>query len=390
MSQIAGFRGGLWNSSSVELASVVAAPIVDPKAKLAAGDLARDPGRAVYRYHQAFDAGARVLVRKSWFAAIGLEPWGAQIKAHEETDAKARETAIAGIAASGGIYTDAVLAGYRDASGEIDRLFRKIEAERPTIDVTTADGTNHKLWRANSAELIGKLRPLCAPTPLHVLDGHARYEGMLAYRDKLDGMTPLAQYSSANYGLACLVSLDDPALAVGARHRIVRGDGLTKQTVLAAATPFFIVEPIAGAANDVHKQLAALSSTIAHQPAFVATFAGDPDAYKLTLSPDVSPAALGVHRAIQKYDSVIVEHVFRAKAAPSGTWQTALDAAAVVAEVAGAASGTSLGLVLRPLSIGQIIHANDQGALLPFGSTSFHPQVARLVTYLVDPDEDLL
>ncbi|HEX4453310.1 MAG TPA: DUF1015 family protein [Kofleriaceae bacterium] len=388
MSQIAGFRGALWNSSSVELAKVVAAPIVDPKTKLTAGELVRDPGRAVYRYHQGFDAGTRVLVRKSWFAAIALEPWGAQIKPHEETDAKARAAAIAGIAATG-IHTDAVLAGYRDAAGEIDRLFRKIESERPIVDVTTADGTNHKLWRANNAELIGKLRPLCAPKPLHVLDGHARYEGMLAYRDKLDAATPLAQYSSAKYGLACLVNLDDPALAVGARHRIARGDGLTKQAVLAAAAPYFIVEPIAGAAKDVGKQLGALATTIAHQPAFVATFAGDPDAYKLTLSPDVSPAALGagIHRAIQKYDSVIVEHVFRAKAAPSGTWQTALDAAAVVAAVAG---GASIGLVLRPLSIDQISHANEQGALLPFGSTSFHPQVARLVSYFVDSDEDLL
>jgi hypothetical protein len=388
MSQIAGFRGALWNSSSVELAKVVAAPIADPKARLAADDLVRDPGRAVYRYHQAFAAGSRVLVRKSWFAAIGLEAWGPQLRPHEATDPNARERALAGIAASG-VHTEAVLAGYRDAPGEIDRLFRKIEAERPTIDVTTADGTNHKLWRANNAELIGKLRPMCAPKPLHVLDGHARYEGMLAYRDKLDAATPLAQYSSGKYGLACLVNLDDPALAVGARHRIVRGDGLTKSAVIAAALPFFIVEPIVGAANDLGKQLASLQSTIAHQPAFVATFAGDPDAYKLTLSPDVSPAALGsgVHRAIQKYDSVIVEHVFRAKAAPSGTWQTVLDPAAVVAEVAG---GASLGLVLKPLSIDQISHANDQGALLPPGSTSFHPQLARLIAYIVDPDEDLL
>ncbi len=388
MSQIAGFRGALWNSSSVELAKVVAAPIADPKAKLAAGELVRDPSRAVYRYHQAFDAGARVLVRKSWFAAIGLEPWGAQIKPHEETDAKARAAAIAGIAASG-IYTDAVLAGYRDAAGEIDRLFRKVESERAIVDITTADGTNHKLWRANNAELIGKLRPLCAPKPLHVLDGHARYEGMLAYRDVLDNATPLAQYSSGKYGLACLVNLDDPALAVGARHRIVRGDGLTKQAVLAAAAPYFIVEPIAGAAKDVGRQLAALATTIAHQPAVVATFAGDPDAHKLTLSPDVSPAALGagIPRAIQKYDSVIVEHVFRAKAAPGGTWQTSLDAASVAAAVAG---GASIGLVLRPVSIDQISHAVDQGVLLPFGSTSFHPQVARLVSYLVDPDEDLV
>ena len=55
-----------------------------------------------------------------------------------------------------------------------------------------------------------------------------------------------------------------------------------------------------------------------------------------TLSPDVSPTALGanVHRGIQKYEPVIVDHVFRSKAAASGTWQTALDPAAVIAAVA--------------------------------------------------------
>ena len=44
----------------------------------------------------------------------------------------------------------------------------------------------------SSAELIGKLRPLFAPKKLHVLDGHARYEGMLAYAAKInaDGNCP--------------------------------------------------------------------------------------------------------------------------------------------------------------------------------------------------------
>src|SRR5580704_6574178 len=389
MSQIAGFRGALWDPTKVELSKAIAAPIADPKAKLASGQLVRDPTRAVYRYHQVFAAGSRALVRKSWFAALGLEPWSAKaVRPHEETDPAARANAIAGIAASG-IHTDAVLVGYRDAPNEIDRLFRKAEAERPVLDVTTADGTAHKLWRVNSAEVIGKLRPLCAPKPVHVLDGHARYEGMLAYRDQLAAAAPLATYASANYALACLVNLDDPALAVGARHRIARGEGVAKDAVLAAARPYFIVEVLAGAAKDPDKQLASLVETVAHQPAFVATFPGDPDAYKLTLSPDVSPTALGanIDRGIQKYDPVIVDHVFRPKAAPGGTWQTALDPAAVIAAVA---DGASIGLVMKPLSVEQIAHAAERGALLPFGSTAFHPEVARVITYIVDPDEDVV
>jgi hypothetical protein len=385
---IAGFRGIVWDTKVGELATLVAQPISEPVARLSRGELVRDPSRAVYRYHQAFAAGPRVLVRKSWFAAIALSPWSErEVRAHEATDPSARERAIAGIAGSG-IHTDAVLVGYRDAAGEVDRLFKKPESERPLVELTTPDGTNHKLWRVQSAEIIGKLRPLFAPKKLHVLDGHARYEGMLAYRDQLAAKAPLSMYSSANFGLACLVNLDDPALAAGARHRIVRGTGIERDAVLAQARPYFIVETLAGAAKDLGKQFAALADTVAHQPAFVAVFPADPDAYKLTLSPEISPVHEGVavHRAIQKYDPVVVDALFLAKVAPGAKVETALDPNAVVA----LGEGVALGVVCKPLSIDQITHADEVGELLPFGSTAIHPPVAHLVAYQVDRDEDVV
>ena len=376
MPQIAGFRGILWDTK-VELA------------KLVKSELVRDPTRAIYRYHQAFPAGPRTLVRKSFFAAIALAPWtDGLVRPHEVTDPKERDATLAAIASSG-VHTDAVLAGFHDAASEVDRLFRKAESERPIVDVTTPDGTNHKLWRVQSAEVIGKLRPLFAPKKLHVLDGHARYEAMVAYRDQLGAKTPLSMYSSANYGLACLVNLDDPALAVGARHRIVRGANVTRDVALDQAKAYFIIEKLPGAAKLTAKHFAALADTVAHQPAFVAIFPGDADAWKLTLSPDVSPVAAGalVPKAIQKYDPVVVEHLFLGKLAPGLASETTIDPAAVIAAVD---SGADLGIVMRPLTVAQITHADELGALLPAGSTTFVPPIARLVGYVVDPDEDVV
>jgi len=385
MPQIAGFRGILWEKLDPKL---VAAAITDPRGRLARGELVRDPTRAMYRYHQAFTAGARTLVRKSFFAAVKLSPWAErEIRPQEATDPQARERATKAIAADG-IHTDAVLAGFRDAAGEVDRLFKKSETERALLDITTADGTSHKLWRVQSAEVIGKLRPLFAPKKLHVLDGHARYEGMLAYRDALAAKAPLAQYSSANYGLACLVNLDDPALAAGARHRIVRGTNAKPAEILEKAKSYFIIDKLAGAAKDLGKQFAALADTLAHQPAFVLVFPSDPDAYKLTLSPEISPIAEGVkvHRAIQKYDPVVVDSLFLAKVAPGAKIETVIDPNAVIA----GGKDVELGIVCKPLSIDQIAHVDEVGELLPFGSTALHPPVARLVGYQVDPDEDVV
>ncbi|MDB4957263.1 MAG: hypothetical protein JWO36_4832 [Myxococcales bacterium] len=389
MPQIAGFRGALWEPSKVELAKVASQPIDDVPGRLTRGELSRDSTRAVYRYHQTFTHQGRRQTRKAMICAIELVPWTTgTVRPHEAVDPAAREAALRGIKAAGG-HTEAVLAGYRDAPGEVDRLLRNSENERPALDVTTADGTQHRLWRVSSAEVIGKLRPLFAPKKLHVLDGHARYEAMLAYQAELAQRTQLLTYSSANFGLACLVNLADPSIVVAPRHRVVRGDNVKRDAVLEAAKRWFIVEKLAGAAKDPVKQQAALADTVAHQPAFVAVFAGDADAWKLTLSPDVSPTFEGVqiHRALQKYDPIAVEHMFLGRAVPGTQTHTETRVADVLAQVA---AGAPLGIVMRPLSIEQILHADELGQVVPFGSTAFEPALANLVVQLVDPDEDLV
>ena len=388
MPQIAGFRGALWDASKVELKKAVASTVGNVKERLASGELVRDPSRAMYRYNQTFAHGGRSVTRQTLVCALKLSPWtDGVIRAHEETDPTARDAAIAAIADTGA-HTEPVFAGYRDAAREVDRLMRGVEGGKPTVEVTTPDGTIHRLWRVSSAETIGKLRPLFAPKKLHVLDGHARYEGMLAYANKL-GVDALPQYSSAAYGLGCLVNVEDPALVVAPRHRVVRSDALKRDTVLDSAKRYFLVEKLPGIAKDVAKVQAALSQTVAHQPAFVAVFAQDPDAWKLTLKPEVSPVAEGVqvNRAIQRFDPVVLEHMFLARVAQGGAATNQLDGASVLDAVA---NGAALGIVARPMAIGDILHADELGALLPFGSTAFAPPLANLITFVIDPDEDLV
>jgi uncharacterized protein (DUF1015 family) len=366
MPQIAGFRGAL---------------LVD-------GASVKDPTRALYLYHQVFAQGGRTVTRPMLLAAIRLAPWSeGSIRPHEATDERVRAEALARIEAAGG-YTEPVFAGYRDAAREVERNTRGIDGGRPAVEKTTADGTVHRVWRMPSAEIIGKLRPVFAPKKVHILDGHATYEAMLAYANKL-GADSQPQYSSAKYGLAALANLDDPTLVPAAHHRVVRGDGVTRDGVLAAAKQFFIVDKLAGAAKDLARQEAALADTVAHQPAFVCVFAGDNDAWKLTLKPDVSPVGEGVqaHKALQKYDPVILEQLFLARFAPGAGTTTVRSAAEVHAKVA---EGAPLGIIMRPLTLEQIVHADELGALLPPGSTAFSPVLAGLVSFLVDPDEDLV
>lgn len=358
---------------------------------LAAGALVRDPGRAVYRYHQVFSdpLTGRALVRKMVVCAVRIEPWTESlIRPHEATPPAATAAALAAVR-TGRSVSAPVFGGYRDAAGEVERLFRKVDGERPTLEVTTADHTVHRLWRAQSAELIGALRTQFAPKKLIVLDGHDRYEALLALRDELAGKQPLAMYSSANYALACLVNLGDPTLTAAPRHRVIRG-AAASQAALEVARKYFVIDRLAGAAGDLARLRAALADTIAHQPAFVVVWSGEPDAWKLTLSPDVSPVAEGVqvHRALQKLDPVVADQLFLDRAMPGAQREFVAGAEAALAgkpQVSGAV------VIMRPLTVEQISHVVELGQVLPAGSTAFDPPRAHgLVSAIIDPDEDLV
>ncbi|HEU0031574.1 MAG TPA: DUF1015 family protein [Kofleriaceae bacterium] len=369
MPQIAGFRG---------LLADPAQPGSPPT---------RDVGRCIYRYHQIFAGPGRAFTRKNLIVAVGLSPWTeGMIRPHEETAAADRDAELARIRSTR-THAAPFVAGFRDQPEEVDRLLRKHEGGKPTLEHTTADGTVHRVWRIQDAELLGKLRHYFAPKKLHVLAGHDRYEAMLAYQAELAGQGTLATYSSANYGLACLANLDDPTLATAARHRIVRG-AIDREALLAKARTHFIVDKLADAGGDLGKLFGALRETVAHQPAFVAVFPGERDAWKLTLSPDVSPFAEGVapHRALQKLDPVVLDGMFVQRHLAGREIATTVDPAAALADPAAA-----LVLLVRPLTIEQIVSVDEVGARLPAGSTAIHPPILDgLVRLAIDPDEDLV
>ncbi|MBL0214537.1 MAG: DUF1015 family protein [Myxococcales bacterium] len=384
MPHIAGLRGVLPEASKV--GETIGKPVELAKG-LAAGSLVRDPGRAVYRYHTTFAGPGRTLTRKSFVCAVRLAPWSeGMVRPHETVSDEARAAALELIKANQA-HTRFVLAGVRDSAGEVDRVFRRVDGLAPTLQITTADGVQHSLWRVQDAEVIGKLRNYFTPKKLHVLDGHDTYEGMLAYQAELAAKQEPSNYSSANYGLFCIVPFEDQALVAAARHKVVRGLTAKSEEVLAAAKKHFIVEKLAGAAGDVGKLLGAISDSVAHQPTFVAVFAGEPDAWKLTLSPEVSPVHEGVtvHRSMAKLDPVVVEHMFLRRLLPGAQVATDTDAKRALG------AGGQLTLIVRAMSIEQIAHVDEIGQTLPSHSTAIFPPLANgLVSLVIDPDEDLV
>lgn len=366
----------------------------------AEGVMRRDPTRAIWRYHQVFDLDGRTITRKGLVVAIKLTPWSAGVvRPHERTLSGPREDRTKLLAATR-THLSQVFGTFADASGEVERMMRGVDAGAPTLEGRTEDGTVHRAWRIGSAEVIGRLRHHMAAKKVYVLDGHHRYETMVAYRDRLDAERPLAQYSSAAYGAMFLVGSDDAGLVILPTHRIVHSlPGLTRDAFLTGVRAFFRVEVLAGAARDAGKVRAALAGAGTHTPAVVAVFPDHSDAYVCALDPHVDPAAHGMkgHKAVQKLDvsllhGLVLERVLQISPAAQEA-QTNLryvkDTQKALDQIA--AGDGQVGLLMNPPTLEQVRHVADLGEVMPQKSTYFFPKLASgLILQPVDPDEDLV
>jgi uncharacterized protein (DUF1015 family) len=369
----------------------------------AEGVLVRDASRCIYRYHQIFrspEHDGRLVTRRGFIAGVRLEPFSAGvILPHERTLAGPKADRLALMKATHAHFSQ-IFTLFQDPGGEVERLFRRVDDRSPDVEGTTGDGVVHRLWRIADAELIGKLRRLFAPKKLVIADGHHRYETMLALREHLAAGRELDQYSAAHYGSMFLVSTDDPGLVVFPTHRLVHGlPEVSPAALLARARETFMVERLPGAARDPQRIRDAISRTPGHQPSFAAVFAGEPDAWQLTLEPSVNLAAAGVtgHAAVARLDvtllhGLVLDRLLGITPAAQEA-QTNLryskDTAGALAEVE--AGRAQIAFLLNPTRVEQVRHVAEVGEVMPQKSTFFYPKLASgLVMASIDPDEDLI
>lgn len=410
------------------------------------GLLEQQPSRAMYRYHQEYtltELGGRPLVRRALVCGVrlpSLQDGG--IKTHQAV----REEVVEGYAAAflrHRLHAAPVLAAFRDPATEVDRLFRKVEAAAPLVQVQTADGVWHRLWRCTDAEVMGQVRNLFKPRKLYALDGHERLAGMLLAGERLAQASPMPMYAAGNYALMCLVNLEDQALLPSPCHRLVTAALPPPAEVLAKAARYFAVDKLAGMAGAADRLARELDGWTSSQAMFALAFPGSPELWRLSLLPGVNPRDEGVdvHPSIARFDPVVVEELFFRKvlggpprlfsplssgasapavaaAAPAAgpavpaaaegaaTEATATAAAApapggvpvslvhdVTSVLAALSSRTppALAVLARALPMQQVVHVADLGQHLPVASTHFFPPIlAGLAMLSLTADEDLV
>lgn len=214
-----------------------------------------------------------------------------------------------------------------------------------------ADGVTHTVWRVTDEARINAIRSAVSSAPIVIADGHHRYETSLAYRD--ERRTSDGDGGAANAVMTFIVELVEDELDVAPIHRLI-SDLPDEVDLVAAFDPFFESEPFPGSGQPTIPELQELGGLalvtregtwlLRPRPSTIAA-TRDLDSSRL----DLALTALPDHSLVFQHG---VDHIHAA--VRSGAAQA--------------------GVLLRPVSVDQIIEIAEGGEKMPPKSTFFAPK----------------
>lgn len=272
-------------------------------------------------------------------------PGEGEILCHEYTTPKAKSDRLDLLRA-----TDANLSavwGLSPAVGLTDLL----EPDGPPSMEFVADGVTHSVWVVTDPERISAIRAAIEPHPVVIADGHHRYETSLAHRDRTRGTH--GAMSAAEAVMCFIVELSEAQLSVGPIHRLV--SGLDPDIdLLETLGAFFQIEPFDAPPTGVVRaleQTGALGLVL-------------PDA-ELLLHPRPE-----MFVGVRDLDSSRLDHALAGIGGVDITYQHGVDNI----RKAVASGAADFGVLLRPVTVPQIIEIAEGGERMPPKSTFFFPK----------------
>lgn len=213
------------------------------------GVLMYDASPSIYVLEQRYDLGKRVVRRRAFVAAVGLEPFSAGIVLpHERTLPKALADRLE-ITRSCSANLSPVFGLFSDPAGETDGIFEMATRGPALVESTDDDGVASRVWAIRDTEIVAGITDTFAARHLFIADGHHRYTTALAYRDErraADASAGLAPRNPAyDAVMMALVNMDDPDLVVLPTHRVADGrEPFDPEAFWTGLAPHFDVEEV--------------------------------------------------------------------------------------------------------------------------------------------------
>ena len=225
-----------------------ASQLADWKAE---GILARDPEPTITFVEERFTGpDGRIRTRHGFLALLRLHEFGdGVVFPHERTLSGPKEDRFRLLEATG-MSLSPVFMLYDLPGDEITKAWRagpgSTEPAQVVVDPDAGAGaTETRLWPLSDPALLELTQRALADSRFVIADGHHRYETALRYRqDRQEGPTPSP---ACDYVLVYLSNMSDPALAIFATHRLVKGvDPAVVASLPQTLSPTFTVQRLGG------------------------------------------------------------------------------------------------------------------------------------------------
>ena len=358
------------------------------------GVLKHDGTPAFYLYEQTFDIASggasrnRVLARRGIFGAVKLEPFGTGcVKPHEETFGGPKADRLNLMRACSANLSP-VFGLIPDENEALSKLLAQgVTLKDPVFQIKEDNGVVNKLWVIDDAKWCAAVSEALKPKNIYIADGHHRYETCCNYRDerrKADNDPEGKQDNEYNYTLMMCVPMSDPGLYILPTHRLIQeGPGIGKDSFLKEASALFDIRDCS------EKEFFAVAEEESGPVKFGVIFK-DGSRKLLLVKPNavdaMKKAAGHKSEAWRALDvSVLQELVLKGllrlseeKVLKKEGVSYTPDTRQAVAKVTAKDGHYTMGFILRPTLIGQVVAMN--GEKMPQKSTYFYP---KLLTGLV-------
>ena len=222
------------------------------------GVLRQDPEPSYYVMRHSFPMSGKNMVRVGLIASVGLEDYSTrQVLPHEFTQAPAIQDRV-WLMESLSANISPIMSIYRDADGEMDRLYQQVMQGEPDFDSTDDSGSATALLRISDPGLQNQISEFFSSRPIYLADGHHRYEAARQYqldRHAEDSGAKAAGLAH-NFVMMTLISFDDPGLVVLGYHRTLNGVPADKlANIKAKLDELFDSETISGDSDALIEQV---------------------------------------------------------------------------------------------------------------------------------------
>ena len=222
------------------------------------GVLLQDESPSYYLMRHSFSFCGKKMVRVGLIASVGLEDYAArQVLPHEFTQAPAIQDRV-WLMESLSANISPIMSIYRDADGELDRVYHEIMIGAPEFDATDESGGATALWRITDPAVQSQIGEFFASRPIYLADGHHRYEAARQYQlDRhAESNAAKAPNLAHNFVMMTLIAFDDPGLVVLGYHRTLNGVPADKlANIKAKLSELFDSETLTGNSDALVEQV---------------------------------------------------------------------------------------------------------------------------------------